>query len=40
MELMPIKQVRQKSVCFAIIGFLKMLDSKLKSMFVINVMIY
>ena len=36
---MLIKQVCQKNVCFAIIGFLKMLDSNLKSMFVMDVMI-
>ena len=38
-ELMWIKQVCQKNVCFAIIGFLTMLDSNLKSMFVMDVMI-
>ena len=39
-ELMLIKQVCQKNVCFVIIGFLKMLDLNLKSMFVMDVMIY
>ena len=39
-ELMSIKQVRQKNVCFAVIDFLKMLDSHLESMFVMDVMIY
>ena len=39
-ELMSIKQVRQENVGFVIIGFLKMLDSNLKSMFVMDVMIY
>ena len=37
-ELMSIKQVRQKNVFFAIVGFLKM-DQNLKSMFVMDVMI-
>ena len=37
---MSIKQVRQKNVNFDIIGTLKMLDSILKSMFVIDAMIY
>ena len=35
-----IKQVHQKNVSFATIGFLKILDLNLKNMFVINVMIY
>ena len=39
-ELMSIKQLRQKNVCFAVIDFLKMLDSNLESMFVMDVMIY
>ena len=37
---MSIKQVRQKNVNFDIIGTLKMLDSILKNMFVIDAMIY
>ena len=36
-ELTLIKQVRQKNVSFATIGFLKMLDSNLKNMFVIAI---
>ena len=39
-ELMLIKQVHQKNVSFVTIGFLKMLDLNLKSMFVMDVMIY
>ena len=39
-ELMLIKQVCQKNVNFVVIGFLKMLDSNFKSIFVIDVMIY
>ena len=39
-ELMLIKQVCQKNVNFVIIGFSKMLDLNLKSMFVMDVMIY
>ena len=39
-ELMLIKQVCQKNMNFAIIGFFKILDSNLKSMFVMDVMIY
>ena len=34
------KQVHQKNVTFVTIGFLKMLDSNLKSIFVMDVMIY
>ena len=37
---MSIKQVNQKNVNFAIIGALKILDLNLKSMFVMDVMIY
>ena len=39
MELMEIKQVDQKNASFFTIGFLKMLDLNLKSMFVMDVMI-
>ena len=39
-ELMSIKQVRQKNVNFVITGTLKMLDLNLKSMFVMDAMIY
>ena len=39
-ELTLIKQVHQKNVCFVIIGTLKMLDLNLKSMFVMDAMIY
>ena len=35
-----VKQVCQKNVSFVTIGFLKILDLNLKSMFVINIMIY
>ena len=34
------KQVRQKNVCFVIIGTLNMLDLGLNHMFVTNVMMY
>ena len=34
------KQVCQKSICFTIIGTLKMLDLNLNPMFVTNVMTY
>ena len=34
------KQVHQKNVSSVTIGFLKILDSNLKNMFAINVMIY
>ena len=39
-ELMSIKQVRQKNVNFVIIGALDILDLNLKSMFVMDFMIY
>ena len=39
-DLMLIKQVCQKNVCFVMIGTLKMLDSNLKSMFVMDIIIY
>ena len=39
-ELMLTKQVCQKNVCFAIIGTLKMLDSGLNHMFVINIITF
>ena len=34
------KTTHQKNVSFVTIGYLKMLDSNLKNMFAINVMIY
>ena len=34
------KQVHQKNVSFVTIGFLKVFDSNLKSMFVMDVIIY
>ena len=39
-ELMLIKQMHQKNVCFIIIGSLKMFDLNLNRMFVTNVMMY
>ena len=39
-ELMLIKQVCQKNVCFVIIGILKMLDLRLNHLFVTNVTMY
>ena len=36
-DLMLIKQMHQKNVCFAITGTLKILDLNLNHMFVINV---
>ena len=39
-ELMQIKQVNQKNVSFVTIAFLNILDLNLKSMFVMDVMIY
>ena len=39
-ELMLVKQVWQKNVCFAIIGTLKMLDSNLNQMSVTNAMMF
>ena len=39
-ELILIKQVYQKTVCFVIIGILNMLDLNSNRMFVINVMMY
>ena len=39
-ELTLIKQMHQKSVHFAIIGTLEMLDLNLNDMFVINVMMF
>ena len=39
-ELTLIKQIYQKSVCFVIIGILKMLDLNLNHMFVTNVMMF
>ena len=39
-ELILIKQVHQKNVCFVIIGMLKVLDLDLNHMFVINVMMF
>ena len=38
-EQISIKQLRQENVNFVIIGFLGMLDSNLKSMFVMDAMI-
>ena len=39
-KLKLIKQVGQKNVCFVIIGVLKILDTSLNHMFVINVTMY
>ena len=39
-ELILIKQVHQKNVCFVIIGMLKVLGLDLNHMFVINVMMF
>ena len=39
-ELMIIKQLHQKIVCFVIIGTLKMFDLNLNRMFVTNFMMY